>query len=63
MKLSNASLNRPPSTFGDHVPGDEASHQGARNILGRGRTAATWSQVSPEILGDIDAYVRTLARR
>ena len=63
MKTSNASLNRTPSTSADHLSGYEATHQGGLNILGKGRTTAAWSQVSPQILGDIDVYVHALARR
>jgi len=63
MKISIASANLETSTSGDHTSGYEATHQGALNILGKGRTAAAWSQVSPQVLGDIDVYVHALARR
>jgi hypothetical protein len=63
MKLSNASQNSRPGISGDHLSGYEASHQGALDILGRGRTTATWSRVSPAVLVDIDHYVHALARR
>jgi hypothetical protein len=41
----------------------EATHRGGLSILERGRPTATWSRVSPAILGDIDQYVNALARR
>jgi hypothetical protein len=63
MKLSNASLNRRTSTSCGYTSGYEVTHQGALNILEKGRPAATWSRVSPAILGDIDHYVHALARR
>jgi len=41
----------------------EASHKGGLSILDGGRPAATWSRVSPAILGEIDDYVHALAGR
>ena len=63
MKLSNASQNSRTGTPGDYPSGYEATHQGALDILGKGRPTAAWSRVSPTILGDIDHYVHALARR
>jgi hypothetical protein len=63
MKLSNAHQNSRASLPGDFASGYEATHQGALNILGKGRPTAAWSRVSPAILSDIDHYVHALARR
>jgi len=63
MKLSNASQNSRTGTPGDYLSDYEATHHGALNILEKGRPPATWSRVSPAILGDIDHYVHALARR
>jgi hypothetical protein len=63
MKLSSAFLNRQTRTSCDHTGNYEATHQGALNILEKGRTTAAWSRVSPAILGDIDHYVHALAGR
>jgi hypothetical protein len=63
MNTSNASLNRASSPSAHLLSGYEATHQGGLNVLGKGRTTASWSQMSPQILGDIDVYVHALARR
>jgi hypothetical protein len=41
----------------------EATHRGGLSVLERGRPTATWSRVSPAILGEIDHYVHALAGR
>jgi hypothetical protein len=63
MKLGNASLNRRTTVPGDHASDYQAAHQGPLNILEEGRPTASWSWVSPAVLGDIDTYVQALVRR
>jgi hypothetical protein len=63
MKLSNPSQKSRIGIHGDSSSGYETAHQGALNILGKGRPTAAWSRVSPTVLGEIDHYVHALARR
>jgi hypothetical protein len=39
----------------------ERTHQGALSILAKSRPTASWSRVSPAVLGEIDQYVRAHA--
>jgi hypothetical protein len=63
MKLSDASLIGPSDVRCNDTSGYEATHQGALNILEKGRPASTWARVSPAVLGEIDQYVHALAGR
>jgi len=63
MKRSDEPRNvRTDVRFHDRS-GYEASHQGALNILEKGRPTPPWSRVSPAVLGEIDQYVHALAGR
>lgn len=61
MKLNAASRNGRAVISHHDTSAYEATHEGGLNILAKGRPTASWSQVSPEILGDIDHYVHALA--
>jgi len=61
MKLNVASRNGLADVSYQDTSSYEATHKGGLSILERGRPTATWSRVSPAILGEIDHYVQALA--
>ena len=61
MKLNAASRNGRAAISHHDTSAYEATHEGGLNVLAKGGPTASWLQVSPEILGEIDRYVRTLA--
>jgi len=63
MKLDVVSRNGRADVSYHDTSVYEATHKGGLSILERGRPAATWSRVSPAILGEIDHYVHALAGR
>lgn len=63
MKLRDASLIGRADVLYADTSGYEATHQGALNILDKGRPSSAWARVSPAVLGEIDQYVNALMAR
>lgn len=63
MKLSAGSRNGRADLSYHDTSAYEATHKGGLSILERRRPTATWSRVSPTVLGEIDQYVHARAGR